>query len=40
VHDRFGRDQHDRERREREVSQGECRTVDHHPDQHNRNHDE
>jgi hypothetical protein len=40
MHDRFGRDQHDRERGEREVAQSERRAVDHHPDQHNRDHDE
>jgi hypothetical protein len=40
MHDRFRREQHHAERREREIAQRQRRAVDHHGDEHDRRHDE
>jgi hypothetical protein len=40
MNDGFGREQQHAERRHRERAEGQCRAIDHHSDEHDRNHDE
>jgi hypothetical protein len=40
VHDRFGRKQQDQQRRDRHRAQGQDRPIEHHADEHDRDHDE
>jgi hypothetical protein len=40
MNDRFRREQQDAERRNGERAEGECRTIDHHADEHDCDHDE
>jgi hypothetical protein len=40
VHDRFGRKHQDQQRRDRHRAQGQDRPIEHHADEHDRDHDE
>ena len=40
MHDRFGRKQQDQQRRDRDRAQGQDRPIEHHADEHDRDHDE